>query len=326
MCRSRFYDKNKPRAMENFRQNALVSVIIPTRNSARIVMRALRSVWKQDYNPLEIIIVDDNSTDSTVSIIRNCLKFDVKLIELKSHSGASAARNAGIARSSGEFIAFLDSDDEWLPNKITKQMILFQNSPELVLVSCGADIINHTGEVATLITNRNPPVTGRDAWKTLLAYSFIATPCVIARRSAIIRAGCFDPTLSIAEDQDMWIRIACAGEIGLVNDTLALIHERPESLTKSYPRGDIDYTMPMICKNIERMRLLLNKRDIRRILGHRHAITGKHIYPENAFVGAFFLLKSALLGNDPFSNLAYIIAASPIARIIKKRFFLSQKH
>src|SRR5262245_25838031 len=110
----------------------LVSVIIPSYNSARFVSQAVRSVLEQTYSPLEIIVVNDGSTDDTVSVL-DAYKGDIQIVH-QANGGVSKARNRGIREAKGKFIAFLDADDQWLPSKIQKQIDCLRANPSAALV------------------------------------------------------------------------------------------------------------------------------------------------------------------------------------------------
>ena len=126
-----------------------VSVIIPTYNRAHLVGRAIQSVLEQTYKDFELIVIDDGSNDNTEYIIKEFQKKDkrIKYIAYKKNKGGSAARNAGIKSSKGEYIAFLDSDDEWLSEKLEKQIRLFSSMPAKVgVIYCGRyDFDDDTG-------------------------------------------------------------------------------------------------------------------------------------------------------------------------------------
>ena len=124
-------------------KNPTVSVIIPTYNRAHLVDRAIQSVLNQTYKDFELIIVDDGSTDNTEDIIKEFQKKDerIKYIRHEENRGGSAARNTGIKAAKGEYIAFLDSDDEWLPIKLGRQISEFTNKSKIALVYTGRIII-----------------------------------------------------------------------------------------------------------------------------------------------------------------------------------------
>ena len=116
-----------------------VSIILPTYNRAHIIEKAIQSVLNQTYQDFEIIIIDDGSKDDTKKIIRGFQEKDnrIKYIRFEENKGAAAARNAGIKMSKGEYITFQDSDDEWLPEKLEKQMKIIETSSENIVVYCG---------------------------------------------------------------------------------------------------------------------------------------------------------------------------------------------
>lgn len=117
-------------------QNPLVSVIIPTYNRANSLERAIKSVINQTYKNLEIIVVDDNSTDNTEEIVKSFSDDRIKYVRHFQNKGSSSARNTGIKNSQGEFIAFLDSDDEYLPEKIEKSIQVFNSAAENIGMVC----------------------------------------------------------------------------------------------------------------------------------------------------------------------------------------------
>lgn len=123
---------------------SLVSVVIPTRNRAELLERAIKSVLLQTYNNWEIIIVDDNSTDDTKLVVEKFNDDKIRYITLIGKTGGAAARNVGINNANGEYVAFLDDDDEWLPEKLKKQFDLFSASPEAVLCYTGRTIVKES--------------------------------------------------------------------------------------------------------------------------------------------------------------------------------------
>jgi glycosyltransferase involved in cell wall biosynthesis len=132
--------------MTNRKNKILVSVIVPTYNRAKILPRSIESVLKQTYKNLEVIIVNDASTDTTEKITKRFIKQDKRIIYKKhiKNRGGAAARNTGIKIAKGKYVAFLDSDDEWMPTKIKKQLDLFSKIPDSFgLVSCYYTIFDH---------------------------------------------------------------------------------------------------------------------------------------------------------------------------------------
>jgi glycosyltransferase involved in cell wall biosynthesis len=198
-----------------FEMTITVSAIIPAFNAATTIGRAIESALIQTAAVTEIIVVDDGSQDNTSRIAES---YGVKVKSLPRQSGAAIARNIAIECAVGEYLAFLDADDEWLPDKISKQLNALK--PETVLVSCHSLYVSSRPHANILVNYDRPPATGPDAWKTLLAYSFISASSALARRNDVIAAGMFDPNSCPAEDQDLWIKLARRGEVQFVEDIL----------------------------------------------------------------------------------------------------------
>lgn len=299
--------------------DARVSVVIPAYNSAQTLGRALASVRRQTLRPGEILIVDDCSTDDTPRIVAAYADIGARLITLTQRGGASNARNVGVREARGEFVAFLDADDEWLEAKLEKQMAPIAASPNMAFVSCRAKLLGVNGYIVGSIHDGVPVATGGDAWRALLAHNFIATPCVLSRRVLLLELGGFDTSLPIAEDQDMWIRLATAGEIGFIDEYLVFVHDSPRSLSKEHTQREIEITLPMILRHVERLRGQLDEKSIRRILGARYTKVGRSAYQNQRLVRGFVLVMKAIgLGYKIFENLVFLASASPLARFVKR--------
>lgn len=182
----------------------LVSVIIPTYNSAHLIETALQSVVAQTYTDFEILVVDDGSTDDTKAVVE---KFRGPCRYLyQQHAGPSVARNAGIRHSSGEMIAFLDADDAWRQDKLAVQVARFTQDPQIGLLESGYYLCD--AELKPL--RYHPPARLRgSAFEDLLAsYNAPNNSTVMVKRQFLEQAGGFDPSFSVLEDYDLWLRIA----------------------------------------------------------------------------------------------------------------------
>ncbi|MDH5325173.1 MAG: glycosyltransferase family 2 protein [Gammaproteobacteria bacterium] len=194
-----------------------VSVIIPSYNRAHCIERALCSVFEQNSLPQQVIVVDDGSTDRTQALIRHKYP-QVRLIS-QSNRGVSAARNAGIAAADTEFIAFLDSDDAWLPHKLQRQVAWMQDHPDCVF--------SHTEEIWIRNGVRVNPMNKHRKSGGLI-YSHCLPLCVISPSSVIIRrvlleqVGGFDETLPACEDYDLWLRICSRFPVAFLEEPLLL--------------------------------------------------------------------------------------------------------
>lgn len=298
----------------------LVSVLIPAYNAAQTLLRALESVWIQDYSPLEIIVVNDGSKDNTAEVAARYADRGVRLIDLQKNLGECGAMNVGIREAKGEFIAFLDADDEWCAGKISKQMALIAHDPSMVFATCGGQFVDPDGQVTRTFMADGPPCEGKDAWRVLLSHSFHGKPCVLARRSTILEVNGFDETLTIAGDQDMWIKLAAKGTVGFVPEVLIIVHETHGSLMHRYVRREADFTLPMIERHIEALKSRLTEDDIRYIRGRRWTAVGRNMVSRGEFKsGIGYLWRASLLGYQPLTNLHYVLTNLPPVRLLKKQ-------
>jgi len=193
--------------------NSLVSVVCPAYNCGQFMIPALESVFSQSYRPIEVIVVDDGSTDSTPELVQGYR--EVRYLR-QVNRGPSAARNSGIRAARGEYVAFLDLDDLWFPEKLSQQVAILGSCPDSGL--CFADMrlfSEGAGEESTMFQKYKLTVdyfghehVVTNAIAKLVAMNFIPTSSVVARKTALAQAGGFDEKFRKAEDWDMWLRIA----------------------------------------------------------------------------------------------------------------------
>lgn len=209
----------------------LVSVVIPAYNCARLLDRAIGSALGQTYPNLECIVVDDGSTDATPEVIAS---FGDRVREIRQrNSGASAARNAGIAAALGRYIAFLDADDYWLDTKIANQIEVFRRHPKLVLVGCDFDWDHRRdGEPDSGAAFDAERIEVFHDLTQLLHDPYLGTPTVIAETEAIRAVGGFDIDLQIAEDVDLYFKLCANRPYAILRQPLARFQLRAGSLTK----------------------------------------------------------------------------------------------
>ena len=199
-------------------EKGLVSVIIPTYNREILVKKALDSVLGQTYENFEIIVINDGSTDNTGNILNEYKKQypDKVFVVNQVNSGQVVARNNGIQSCRGEFVAFLDSDDIWLEDKLEKQMPLF--SKRVGLVYCGINEIDGHGNVINTVACQ-PGMRG-NIYHDLLVKNRMTGGSVVITRSSIDKVGLFDTKLQAAENWDLWIRIAKEYLVDYVDEPL----------------------------------------------------------------------------------------------------------
>jgi glycosyltransferase involved in cell wall biosynthesis len=295
-----------------------VSVVIPAHNSAATLARALDSVVAQTVPPYETIVVDDCSIDETPAVAARYADRGVRVVSLKRRGGAAGARNEGVKSARGDIIAFLDSDDEWLPAKLEKQLAILDSDDRLSLVFCSSTLFGPDGRNLGDIYGGHAPTVGPDAWKALLVTNFIATPSVMARRAQLLALGGFDCSLKIGEDQDMWIRLALVGDVGFEPESLVKVHERENSLSNWNLDEQLRYTLPMIEKHVAVLSRRLTRAEVRNIRGERLGRLGRVAYTRGQRLkGARMMLEATLLGHRPFENLYYLMTASPPANGLK---------
>jgi len=191
-------------------KNPTVSVIIPTYNRAYLFGKAIKSVLNQTYKDFEIIVIDDGSTDNTEEITRGFKDKRVKYIKkYKKNRGISVARNIGIKMARGKYIALLDSDDEWLPEKLDKQINILQSeSPEVGVVYSNLCYIDENGNNMNRKLRISKKAEGYIYEDLLEKYCVSPPSSFLIKKECFNRVGLFDDLLSGQEDWDMWIRIA----------------------------------------------------------------------------------------------------------------------
>lgn len=218
-----------------------VSVVIPTYNRARFLGAAVASVRAQTYPCAEIVIVDDGSTDDTAQVVAG-LGERIRHVR-QANAGPAAARNRGIEESRGDLVAFLDTDDRWLPEKLAKQVDILQRDPAVALVCADMTIVDETGQVqvASNFEHRGMQaffsgLEGHaipDAPRRLLEVNFVNTSTVLARREVLQSLGGFDPRLRYGEDLELWLRIAAKHGVACVASVQEVRVEHATNVTKS---------------------------------------------------------------------------------------------
>ena len=192
----------------------VVTVIIPTFNRALIVGRAIRSVLGQTFQDWELLVVDDASTDNTEQVVKNFPDRRIRYIRHDQNRRVSAARNTGIRSAQGEYVSFLDDDDEWLPEKLVKEVEVFRNSAQEVgLVYTGKTLFDEDGRVLQV---RMPTLSGW-VYDAMLDRHFIGSPSrVTVRKQVLDWVAGFDETFVNCQDYDLWLRVAKVSKIACV--------------------------------------------------------------------------------------------------------------
>ena len=208
-----------------------VSVIIPAYNKADLTVKTVESVLGQTYENIEIIVVDDGSTDDTA---RRMASFGDKIRYIrKENGGACSARNLGIRSAQGDYLAFLDCDDAYLPQKIEKSVKYFEKYPDTVFVYTRVYFTNGDGNILGKYPRFKRCPSG-NIGKDLLLHNFVCNSTVVVKRPYFDKTSFFDETIFHPADWDMWIRLAEKGKAGYIPEALTLLYKPPERYSDDY--------------------------------------------------------------------------------------------
>jgi glycosyltransferase involved in cell wall biosynthesis len=233
-----------------------VTVVIPTYNRAHFLPRSLDSVLAQTHEDFEVLVVDDGSSDGTAALMADYRDRDgrVRYLVQPQNAGVSAARNRGLHEARGEFIAFLDSDDEWFPEKLKRQVELFRTLPESVgMIYTGVEAVASNGRRVDLPKHRG------QLYRHLLVKNVIhgGGSNVMLRRAAVERAGSFDEHIPAIEDYDYWIRVAKEFEVDFVPEPLVRYYDQTSQDRRSRnARADTDARAKLAARYSAEMRRL----------------------------------------------------------------------
>ena len=236
---------------------AKVSIIIPTYNCLLFLPTAINSVLDQSHQDFELLIINDNSTDDTENYLKTLTDKRIQTITTAG-LGAAQARNIGIARASGEFIAFLDADDFWLPEKISLQLELHDMHPDLAMSFTNYDHINESyksiidgfsysgqfqGKKEKFITLKKPI-------DFIIGNNVIGTSTVMVKTSILKNMQCFNTDLKYCEDWDLWLRICEKHNLGILNSIQTCYLMRKDSITR---------TNGLLLSNLQCIELILKR-------------------------------------------------------------------
>jgi glycosyltransferase involved in cell wall biosynthesis len=275
-----------------------VTAIIPTYNRAHLISEALESALRQSRRPDEIIVVDDGSTDDTKRVVEQ-YGTDVRYIYQK-NSGPAAARNQGLRVATGDIIAFLDSDDLWVSQKIEIQLDFLARHPEVG--GLFGDMSNAFGAV----DNLTPEIKNQelhdylvahasdlgDLFEWLIIENVIPTPTVMLRRSVVERIGFFKESLIVAEDLDYWLRAVAACRWGFINQVLLIRRRHDSNLISDSARRKVSTIEVLSTTGVHlahsrpRAKLLIEQK-VRQL----HYDVGSKFLKESDFTQAFSHLK-----------------------------------
>lgn len=296
------------------RTEPIVSVVLATYNRAATLERAIRSVLAQTMEQLELIVVDDGSTDDTYTLLHQIEDTRLRVLRNPEPGGAGAARNRGAAEARGKFLAFQDSDDEWLTGKLEQQLKLAEDE-SVGLVCCGYLTIPLAGNV-WMVTDK--PWMRNQEWDVsrLLDFQYIA-PTWLIRRSIFEQGGGFDHSLPNLEDWEFALRLFELTRIRVASEPLVVKHGAADGLNKNRTY------------RVRSLRIMLDKHSTAlanypRIRGALFAELGKALMGEGDFGAGRSCLCKALSAypNNPVVWVHYLasMAGGNIYRMLKSKF------
>ena len=212
----------------------MISVIIPTYNRERTLLRAVNSVLGQTYGNIELIVVDDGSKDGTADSLKEISDPRLRLVRTESNMGACAARNLGIAMAQGEWVAFQDSDDFWYPEKLEKQLAALV-SHHADIVFCAMRLTRPDGKTGSAVPDPSLP-SGEYLYEKLLERSIASTQVILGRRECFLCEP-FDDQMPRMQDWDLVLRLSKKYRIYFLNEVLADAFLQPDSLTMRTGKG-----------------------------------------------------------------------------------------
>jgi glycosyltransferase involved in cell wall biosynthesis len=269
----------------------LVSVLLPTRNRDSLLSRAIASVLSQTYPNFELIVVDDGSTDETETVVKGFSDERIRYV-YQDHRGAAAAENLGTRLARGSFIAFIDDDDEWLCEKLEKQMERFALEGEDTAVVYTAAQFFKNGKHRFYGPPQSILVKNGSIYREILnRTTYVPLVCAVVRRECLEEVGGFDETMPTSNDYDLWIRLSSRYRFQYLPEPLVHVH---------YTAGSMSTTPT---NTIVARKLLLEK--------HRRVFAK----PEGRGIGAFF-----------YWQIGYLLLLQGERREGRRYLFLAARH
>jgi len=272
----------------DFKYQPLVSVVIPTYNMSKYIAESVNSVLTQTYRHLDVIVIDDGSDDNTKLAVEPLLSDSRLTYHYQDNSGAPSARNKGVSLARGEFVAFNDADDIWKPEKLQKQVKLFQHDTATGVVY--SDRLWIDGDGCEIESPPKYRYRGSAAYRTLIIENVVPMSSAVVRRSLLSQVGGFDERFPCGDDWDIWLRLSTHTSFDYVADALVLHRKWPQQMTRSklpFAQANFDIYRKWIDSNPG----ILSRRELLHGWAARHARYSRALFrvgrkPE-AFKAAF---------------------------------------
>lgn len=220
----------------------LISVVIPTYNRGKLILRSINSVLNQTYKNIELIVVDDCSTDNTADVVKNIGDKRIKYIKLEKNSGACVARNRGIDKANGEYIAFNDSDDVWHSDKLEKQIACLEEK-NADIVSCAMDVFDESANKKMYSFPESSKISeGLVTFKNLLRLNCTSTQLLFGRTECF-KTEKFNPKMPRFQDWEECLRLSKRYKFYFQNEILVDTFQQKDSITKNPQKGTAGMNM-----------------------------------------------------------------------------------
>ena len=305
-----------------------VSIITPTHNRAAYIGEAITSVLSQTYSNFEMLIVDNGSTDNTKEIVHSFRDERIRYFHQCNSGSPVSPRNRGLSLAKGEIISFLDSDDVWLPEKLTLQVAELRKNGSLGMVYSDCFLIDESGKMGDRYSDFHRPHKG-DILTRLLRSNFIPSATVSIRQSVLDESGYLNETFQIVHDLDLYLRVANCYQVGYIEEPLAKLRVHGVSLTRNRVRTRVETLELIELWCLDRIEDKLPLFERRSILAHHCFRAGLEMLgsEEHRKTGRA-LLHRALCQNifDPLYWVGCLLAVLPLVvvqqvmRIAKRRW------
>ncbi len=249
---------------------SLVTIIVPTYKRPDYLKLTLQSILAQTYENIEVIVVDDGSPGNENLLL--CKKFDkIRYIKIENSGGPAKPRNVGIKKAKGEFIAFVDDDDIWLPEKIEKQVKIFENNPEFGLVHGPCQVIDEKGNITETIIGRpgSPKVKHGDVKMRMMGNWTIMMPTPLVRKTVLEKVGFFNESIPPAtEDREFWTRFSFYTLFYYLNEPLVFYRKHIGGISEN---KKVYLDSPLILKNVLKNKMeerLINKKEFKQLISN----------------------------------------------------------
>lgn len=296
----------------------LVSVVMPCFNSAKHLNQAIDSVLEQDYPNIELIVVDDGSTDNSRQILQQYGE-KIKVIAQK-NGGPAAARNTAMRAAQGDFIAFNDSDDIWLPGKLSAQLNYLQSAPDVGLCYTSwivwdqqQPLQQHLNKLPNISPYQIVPEFSGWIYLKLLKVSYIHTTTAVIRKSVIDNVGYFNEAYRIGEDHDYWLRISQFCPVTKLKRAYSVYRDEPISITKTLHSHN--FSLLVLEDNLKRFGLhcpsgaKIDPSQVKKYLGERHFVYGYQAMLSKQRAIAFTAFKAGLKYRYKFARTLFLMLA-----------------